>query len=132
MAAAVHFREVDPIMGLARTVAAVFGAVYLLVGIVGFVLETPLLGLFEVNALHNIVHILLGAILLYGAMSTPVAIQATRGVGIVLIVLGILGFFSPDGFGLVPLGGNDIWLHLASGAILAVTGFMAPEEAAVA
>ena len=116
-------------MGLARTVAAVFGAVYLLVGIVGFVLETPLLGLFEVNVLHNVVHILLGAILLYGAMSTPAAIQATRVVGAVLVVLGILGFFVPDGFGLVPLGGNDIWLHLATGAILLATGFMATEEA---
>jgi Domain of unknown function (DUF4383) len=118
-------------MGLARTVAAVFGAVYLLVGIVGFVLESPLLGLFEVNVIHNIVHILIGAILLYGAMSTPAAIQATRVVGAVLVVLGILGFFFPDGFGLVPLGGNDIWLHLATGAILLATGFMATEEAGV-
>ena len=119
-------------MGLARTVAAVFGAVYLLVGIVGFVIDSPLLGLFETNALHNIVHILLGAILLYGSMSTTAAIQTTRGVGAVLVVLGILGFFAADGFGLVPLGGNDIWLHLASGAILVATGFMATEEPATA
>ena len=118
-------------MGLARTVAAVFGAVYLLVGIVGFVLESPLLGVFEVSLLHNVVHILLGAILLYGAMSTPAAIQATRIVGAVLVILGVLGFFIPDGFGLVPLGGNDIWLHLATGAILLATSFMATEEAGV-
>jgi hypothetical protein len=117
-------------VGLARTVAAVFGAIYLLVGIVGFVLESPLFNLFEVNALHNIVHILLGAILLYGSMSTSAAIQATRGVGAVLLLLGILGFISADGFGLVPLGGNDIWLHLATGAILLATGFMATDEAA--
>ena len=105
-------------MGLARTVAAVFGAIYLVVGIVGFVLETPLLGLFEVNALHNVVHIVLGAILLYGSTSFAAAVQTTRGVGALLVVLGILGFVAPDGFGLVPLGGNDIWLHLATGAIL--------------
>jgi hypothetical protein len=117
-------------MGLARTAAAVFGAVYLLVGVVGFVLEDPLLGLFEVNALHNIVHILIGAILLYGSMSYPAAIQTTRGVGALLVVLGLLGFVSADGFGLVPLGGNDIWLHLASGAILLATGLMASDEAA--
>ncbi len=121
-------------MGLARTVAAVFGAVYLLVGILGFVLvsggEGDLLGLFPVNALHNIVHVLLGAILLYGSMSYAAAVQATRGVGAVLIILGILGFITPDGFGLVPLGGNDIWLHLATGAILLATGFMATDDAA--
>ena len=120
-------------MGLARTVAAVFGAVYLLVGILGFVLvsggEGELFGLFPVNALHNIVHILLGAILLYGSMSFAAAIQTTRGVGAVLVILGILGFITPDGFGLVPLDGNDIWLHLASGAILLATGFMATDDA---
>ena len=117
-------------MGLARTVAAVFGAIYLLVGIVGFVIDSPLFGLFEVNLLHNIVHILIGAVLLYGSMSYSAAVQATRGVGAVLVVLGILGFVSPDGFGIVPLGGNDIWLHLATGAILLATGFMATDEAA--
>lgn len=117
-------------MGLARTVAVAFGAVYLLLGIVGFVLDNPLFGLFEVNWLHNIVHILVGASLLYGSMSYSTAIQATRSVGAVLFVLGILGFVAADGFGLVPLGGNNIWLHLASGAILLATGFMATDEAA--
>ncbi|MGQ0609238.1 MAG: DUF4383 domain-containing protein [Chloroflexota bacterium] len=121
-------------MGLARTVAAVFGAVYVLVGILGFILvpggEGDLLGLFPVNALHNIVHVLLGAILLYGSMSYAAAIQTTRGVGAVLLLLGILGFIIPDGLGLVPLGGNDIWLHLATGAILLATGFMATDESA--
>ena len=117
-------------MGLARTVAAVFGAIYLLIGIVGFVIDSPLFGLFEVNLLHNIVHILIGATLLYGSMSYSAAVQATRGVGALLVVLGILGFVSADGFGIVPLGGNDIWLHLATGAILLATGFMATDEAA--
>jgi hypothetical protein len=111
-------------MGMTRTVSAVFGAIYLVVGLIGFVLETPLFGLFEVNALHNIVHILLGAILLYGATSTPAAVMATRGVGAVLVLLGILGIPFPDGFGLVPLGGNDIWLHLVTGAILLAAGYM--------
>lgn len=120
-------------MGLARTVAAVFGAVYVLVGVLGFILlpggEGDLLGLFPVNALFNIVHVLLGAILLYGSMSFAAAVQTTRGVGAVLIILGILGFIVPDGFGLVPLGGNDIWLHLATGAILLAVGFMATDDA---
>jgi hypothetical protein len=120
-------------MGLARTVAAVFGAVYVVVGILGFFLvsggEGDLFGLFPVNALHNIVHILLGAILLYGSMSYAAAIQTTRGVGVVLLLLGVLGFIIPDGLDLVPLGGNDIWLHLATGAILLATGFMATDDA---
>ena len=111
-------------MGMARTVAAVLGVVYVVAGLGGFVLDSPLFGLFEVNALHNIVHIVLGAILLYGATSTEVAIMANRGVGAVLVLLGLLGIVSADGFGLVPLGGNDIWLHLATGAILLGSGFV--------
>jgi hypothetical protein len=117
-------------MGMVRTIAAVFGAVYIVAGLAGFILEAPLVGLFEVNTLHNIVHILVGAILLYGATSTPLAVMATRGVGSLLVVLGILGIPIPDGFGLVPLGGNDIWLHLASGAVLLVAGFMSPSTEA--
>jgi hypothetical protein len=118
-------------MGMARLVAAVFGAVYIAAGLAGFVLETPLFGLFDVNTLHNIVHIVLGAILIYGATSTPLAVMTTRGVGALLVVLGILGIPFPDGFDLVPLGGNDIWLHLASGAVLLVAGFLgtSPEAA---
>ena len=116
--------EVDTIMGMARTVAAVFGAVYVFAGLAGFVLETPLFGLFDVNLLHNVVHILIGAILLYGSTTTPAAVMTTRGVGALLVVLGILGIPFPDGFEIVPLGGNDIWLHLATGAILLVAGFL--------
>jgi hypothetical protein len=121
--------EVDTIMGMARTVAAVFGAVYIVAGIAGFVLETPIFGLFEVNVLHNVVHIAIGAILLYGATTTPLAVMTTRGVGALLVVLGVLGIPIPDGFGLVPLGGNDIWLHLASGAILLAAGFLSTSSA---
>jgi hypothetical protein len=118
-------------MGMARLVAAVFGAVYIVAGLAGFILESPLFGLFDVNPLHNIVHIAIGAVLIYGATSTPIAVMATRGVGALLVVLGILGVPFPDGFGLVPLGGNDIWLHLASGTVLLVAGFLgtSPEAA---
>jgi hypothetical protein len=120
--------EVRTLMGMARTVAAVFGAIYLFVGIIGFVVATPLFGLFHVNGLHNLVHIALGGGLLYGATSAEAAIQASRWVGAVLFVLGLLGFVSADGFGFMPLGGNDIWLHLSSGAILLATGIFETAE----
>lgn len=120
--------------GLARTVAAVFGVIYVLVGLVGFVLQSPLLGLFEVSLLHNVVHIVLGAILLYGAMSTSAAIMATRVVGAILLVIGVLGFFvaEPLGAGVLPIGGNDVWLHLATGVILLAVGFMTSAEPSAA
>ncbi len=49
---------------MGRTVAVVFGAIYVLAGLAGFVLASPIFGLFEVNVLHNVVHLLIGAILL--------------------------------------------------------------------
>jgi hypothetical protein len=133
-------------MSLARTVAAVLGVVYLLVGVLGFlpavvtggsVADMPsasgsLIGIFPINALHNVVHMAIGAALLYGAMATPTAILVSRVIGIVYLVVGIAGLVSADGFGLLPLGGPDIFLHLATGAVLAYIGFMAPSSEAAA
>lgn len=122
-------------VGLNRTVAAIFGVVYLIVGAYGFIGagdDNMLIGLFEVNALHNIVHVVIGLVLLWGAMSTPMAVMFNRLVGLVLVALGILGFFVDNPFDLIPIGGNDIWLHLASGIILLGTGLMGGREQAMA
>ena len=127
-------------MSLPRIVVLIFGAVYLLVGVLGFVATTGsapadmpsadglLLGLFPVNALHNIVHLLVGAVLLYGATSTPAALNVARGVGILYLILGVVGIIAPDGFGLVPLGGTDVFLHFATAAVLLLVGFMSPSD----
>jgi hypothetical protein len=111
-------------VGLNRLVAAVFGVIYLVAGIAGFFLDSPLFGLFPVNVLHDIVHVVLGAILLWGMMNTASAIMANRWVGVLLLVLGVLGIFVDNPLGLIPIGGNDIWLHLGSGIILAGASFM--------
>ena len=39
--------------------------------------------------------------------------------------LGLLGFVQPNLFGILPLGGYDIWIHLITGAILTFAGFSA-------
>jgi len=122
-------------MGLNRTVAAIFGVVYLIVGAYGFIGagdDDMLIGLFEVNALHNIVHVVIGLVLLWGAMSTPMAVMMNRVVGIVLIALGVLGIFVENPLDLIPIGGNDVWLHLASGVILLGAGLMSGRETAAA
>ena len=122
-------------MGLNRIVAAIFGVVYLIVGAYGFIGagdDNMLIGLFEVNALHNIVHVVIGLVLLWGAMSTPMAVMMNRVVGIVLIALGILGIFVENPLDLIPIGGNDVWLHLATGVILLGAGLMSGRETAAA
>ena len=125
-------------MSLPRMVVLVFGVVYVLVGVIGFIpglttqggtagMQTAtgaILGIFPINALHNIVHLVIGAALLYGATSTGAAVLVARIVGAVYIVVGVLGFIDPNSFNLMPIGGTDIGLHLASGAILLAASFL--------
>jgi hypothetical protein len=64
---------------MARKVISAFGVVYLLIGILGFVpaVVVPteiagqglLLGIFAVNAIHNVAHLILGALMLYAGSS---------------------------------------------------------------
>lgn len=123
-------------MSLPRIVVLIFGAVYVLVGVLGFVAvqggppegmpsaDGLLVGIFPVNEVHNIVHLLIGAVLLYGATSTPAALNVARGVGILYLILGVVGIINADGFGIVPLGGPDIFLHFATAVVLLLVGFM--------
>ena len=121
-------------MTTVQRVAQLFGWVFLLVGIVGFFYARTmemqmLLGIFPVNVLHNTVHILFGLWGIAAARSFSGAKAYGQIGGVIYLVLAVVGYFQPDGFGLVPLGGNDIWLHLVLGIVLAYFGFTAKEGA---
>jgi hypothetical protein len=73
-----------------KTYAMVMGGVLVLIGILGFFMN-PLLGLFGVNALQNIVHLLGGALGLWlGNSGSGKAFN--MWLGIVGAVLAVLGF----------------------------------------
>jgi len=123
---------------MVKRVAMVFGVVFLLVGLLGFVsaggmkmganpAPSMLLGLFPINLLHNIVHVLFGVWGLMAARSFAGARQFAQVGGAIYVVLAICGFFIPTTFGLVPIGGNDIWLHAAIGVVLLAVGFTAKD-----
>ena len=63
---------------MARQFAIVFGAVYVLIGILGFILPSPLLGLFGVNVLHNIVHLAVGGLWLGAAFGGILGADSSR------------------------------------------------------
>ena len=109
------------------TVALVFGAVYTLVGLAGFLVsetfaatdDNTLLG-FEVNHLHNIVHLLIGLVLIGASRRTETARRLNLLIGGTYLVLGVLGWFIQDtAANVVALNEPDHLLHLASGAVLA-------------
>lgn len=123
-------------MTTVQRAAQIFGIVFLLVGIIGFVtsgssmeadpaMAAKIFGLFPVNAVHNGVHLAFGIWGLLAARSVQGSANYAIIAGALYAVLAVLGFVAPDGFGLVPLGGNDIWLHALLAAGLLVTGLTA-------
>lgn len=118
-----------------QTVALLFGVVLILVAILGFITpggtgmgmdETGMvLDLFEVNLLHNLVHLLFGVWGILASRTFSAAKQFCTIGGIIYLVLTVLGFVDPTTFGLIPIGGNDRWLHLLLGLVLTVVGVTA-------
>lgn len=116
-----------------RVVGAVFGVVYVLVGLVGFAITTDTgfaatqgqeLIFFELNPLHNIVHVAVGALLAAAAYKgAKIASGANLLVGAVYLLVGVLGLFLLDSqANLLALNHPDNALHLASAVILIGVG----------
>ncbi|WP_353808053.1 DUF4383 domain-containing protein [Agromyces sp. SYSU T00194] len=127
-----------------RLVGTVFGAVYVLVGLLGFAVTGGvglfategglLLGIFEVNPLHNIAHVLIGAALLIAGLANVPAAKATNTtVGAAYLLLGIVGFFlAGTAANVLALNTADHFLHLASAIVLIGVGVGADRTARVA
>ena len=122
-----------------QTVALIFGVGFVAAAVAGF-LATGMsnmdanpdtapraLGLFPVNVLHNLVHAVFGVWGLAAARSFGTAKAYCTIAGAIYLVLVVLGFVAPTGFGLVPLGGNDRWLHLVLGVPLLLAGMTAKD-----
>ncbi len=125
-------------MPLVQRFAQIFGAIYLLVGILGFIPplvvgELPpqviggmgpfgglLLGLFAVNWFHSLTHLLIGAagLAVYGSFSASRAYALALGVAYgALAVLGLLFGVLFLG-GLMPLNRWDHALHLLTALVV--------------
>ena len=120
-----------------QTVALVFGVIYTLVGIAGFFVsetfaettDNDLLGLFQVNNLHNIVHLLIGVALIAASRRLDTARGANLAIGGTYVLLGLLGWFIDDTeANIIALNSADHLLHLGSGALLAATALLADKE----
>ena len=100
----------------AQTFALVFGGVYVLVGILGFFMD-PILGIFEVNLLHNVAHLAVGGLFLAGSRTPQMAKQVSLIIGVVYGLLAILGFIGVLVEDLLDANMADHFLHLATAAV---------------
>jgi len=132
-----------------RIVALVIGVVLLLVGIIGFFVppENPtgvqaLFGIFDVDVVHNLVHVVTG-ILGIAAAFTGWSRRFNQVFGIIYILLGLLGLipalYFPAGtygtdrglfLGLMHINAGDHVLHLVVGIVAAAVGFFVADYVA--
>jgi hypothetical protein len=117
----------------ARLAAMVVAAVFLLVGILGFIpgvttdydgmtfaghqSTAMLLGVFHVSILHNLVHLLFGVVGVVMARTVAGATGFLVGGGVVYLVLWLYGLLidHDSAANFVPVNGADNWLHLVLG-----------------
>jgi hypothetical protein len=130
-----------------RAVTLLFGAVFLLIGVAGFIpgLTTgyddlgfagdgstaELLGIFQVSVLHNIVHLLFGVFAVAMARTETGARTYLVGGGTIYLLLWIAGLIMHgEGKGnFIPVNNEDNWLHLGLALALLGLGLLLPEPA---
>lgn len=121
-------------MSLVQKAATVFGAVFVLVGILGFIPAfTPnghLLGVFEVNGVHNMIHLLSGVAALVMSRTHKNARLYFQVFGIVYGLVTLLGVFHGDNdlLGIVAHNVADIFLHVIITAAALYFGFGTPRD----
>lgn len=116
---------------MAKTLCKIAGFIFLILGLAGFAAPN-LLG-FHLTPIHNIIHILTGAIALYMGFSASYEAARTFCLifGVVYLLLGILGFVAPDVVAGVighptPVGAPDNAFHIVVGIVFLAVGAMRP------
>lgn len=108
---------------MTRPYAKYMGVAIVLIGVLGLLLgEQSLLGLVNIDAGEDLVHLLTGGLMVYVGYAhrdLGVVKGVVGAVGVAYLLVGALGFVAPTLFGLLPHGYSifDNVLHLALGVI---------------
>lgn len=109
---------------LVTPVTRLLGVVLLVVGLLGFVMPSPLLGIFEVDMVHNIVHLASGLVALLVARNVAYARMYLILFGLVYLAVAVIGYIQVNTvLGLFAVNMADHYLHAAIAALCLVVGF---------
>lgn len=118
-----------------KSACIAFGTAFLFAGLLGFV-PNPLLapgGVFAVNGMHNLVHLLTGAAFLAGGLFVPGKEQLTlRAVSVAYAAVAILGFLTSGDWllGVVRINEADRWLHAGLALAIVAAALATPKPVA--
>ncbi len=115
---------------MVRTIAVIFGILFLIAGIMGFFPEyspnNMLMGCFHINPLHNLIHSITGIIALWVGFTSHRASKIFFKIfGAIYILIALLGLYYGEQaiFGLIANNMADIGLHFVVGIIALMLGF---------
>lgn len=113
----------------ARLYAKVVGVVIVLIGLGGLALgEQSLFGVLNIDIAEDVIHLVTGGLMAaVGFRGSDSAVRmVVGGLGVVYLLVGVLGFFVPDLFGLLPHEYETVFdnlIHLTLGVLGIVVGF---------
>lgn len=113
-----------------KTIVTILGVVFIALGVLGF-FNDPLLGIFEVDLMHNIIHILSGVLALGAVGMGDSAIRSFSKVfGVVYGALAVVGFFMSGDMVLGLFAANlaDNILHAVLAVVFLNIGFARSSE----
>ncbi|WP_138902889.1 DUF4383 domain-containing protein [Streptomyces albidochromogenes] len=144
-----HRRPVTTGRSRVQQAALLVGAVFLLVGVLGFIpgittdydtmefaehhSEAKLLGVFQVSILHNLVHLLFGVAGIAMSRTAAGARTFLIGGGVVYLALWLYGLFidHDSSANFVPVNTADNWLHFVLGLGMIALGVLLTRRARV-
>lgn len=108
-------------------VARVFGATFILSGLLGFV-PNPIVsphGIFAVNTVHNLIHVATGVAFLVGAQLGH-ARQTILTIGVAYVVVTLIGFLTKGDMmlGFIHINVADRWLHAGLAVAILAAGLL--------
>jgi uncharacterized protein DUF4383 len=84
---------------------------------------------FEVNAIHNLIHVASGLVLLVASPKRASARAVALGFGLVYGLVAIIGLIDgEDVLGLIPINSADNLLHIALAALGIITGLISRDD----